>query len=100
MLVVCSDRGAEHEYRDRLGTIGVDVQTAGVTFLTGAGTEPQQWWNSVHEYARRAGHDLVVVDHASGVLDGDELEKSPWRELWTQRLSKFDLPWCWWLFGA
>ena len=92
VLVVCSDRGAEHEYRDRLGAIGVDVQTAGVTFLTGVGTEPQQWWNSVHEYARRAGHDLVVVDHASGVLDGDELEKAPWRELWTQRLAPFNLP--------
>ncbi|WP_165765353.1 AAA family ATPase [Corynebacterium hadale] len=92
VLVVCSDRGAEHEYRDRLGTIGVDVQTAGVTFLTGVGTEPQQWWNSVHEYARRAGVDLVVVDHASGVLDGDELEKAPWRELWTQRLAPFNLP--------
>lgn len=92
VLVVCSDRGAEHEYRDRLGKIGVDVQTAGVTFLTGVGTESQQWWDTVHGYSRRAGHDLVVVDHASGVLDGDELEKAPWRELWTQRLAPFDLP--------
>lgn len=54
-----------------------------------------------HQQGDYSAHQTVTdVDHASGVLDGDELEKAPWRELWTQRLSKFDLPWCWWLFGA
>lgn len=89
VLVLCSDRGAEHEYTERFDALECNPD---VEFLTGVGVQPQQWWNSVHEYARRAGVDLVVVDHASGVLDGDELEKGPWRELWTQRLAPFNLP--------
>lgn len=89
VLVLCSDRGAEHEYTERFDALECNPD---VDFLTGVGVNPQQWWSSVHEYTRRAGVDLVVVDHASGVLDGDELEKTPWRELWTQRLAPFNLP--------
>lgn len=92
VLVLCSDRGAEQEYRERLDTLGIDTNTGEVEFLRGVGIESPEWWNDVHEFARRAGHDLVVVDHASGVIDGNELEREPWAQLWQQRLSKFDLP--------
>ena len=92
VLVLCSDRGAEQEYRERLDTLGIDTNTGDIEFLRGVGIESPEWWNEVHEFARRAGHDLVVVDHASGVIDGNELEREPWAELWQQRLSKFDLP--------
>lgn len=92
VLVLCSDRGAEQEYRERLDMLGIDTNTGDIEFLRGVGIESPEWWNEVHEFARRAGHDLVVVDHASGVIDGNELEREPWAELWQQRLSKFDLP--------
>lgn len=89
VLVLCSDAGAELEYRERLGALEA---RADVDFLTGVGIKPQAWWNTVHEYSRRAGHGLVVIDHASGVLDGDEMEKPPWKQLWQERVAPFGLP--------
>lgn len=89
VLVLCSDTGAELEYKERLDALDA---RADVDFLTGVGIRSQAWWNTVHQYARRAGHGLVVIDHASGVLDGDEMEKPPWKQLWQERVAPFGIP--------
>lgn len=92
VLVLCSDRGAEREYRERLEALGMDTATDSVVFLPGVGVEPQQRWNDIHDFAHVGKFDLVVVDHATGVIDGDEREREPWVQLWQERLNRFDLP--------
>lgn len=89
VLVLCSDRGAKEEYAERFKALGVSPD---VYFFPGVSNKPQAWWDSMHELARRDSAGLVVIDHASGVLDGDELAKEPWRELWTQRVEPFGCP--------
>lgn len=89
VLVLCSDRGAEQEFAERFKALGVSPD---VYFFPGVSNKPQAWWDSMHELARRDSAGLVVIDHASGVLDGDELAKEPWRELWTQRVEPFGCP--------
>lgn len=89
-LVLCADADAEKEYRDRLGNYGVTEGAA--VFVPDAGVQDELGWHLIHRLATTGGFDYVVVDHATGVLDGDEKEREPWRRFWQEQANPFGLP--------
>lgn len=87
-LVVCADAAAEAEYKGRLVNLG--VTDSAVEFLTNADVETP--WGLLHLAVQLGNFDYVVIDHATGVLAGDEKEREPWRRFWQEAVAPFNLP--------
>ncbi|OFR68224.1 AAA family ATPase [Corynebacterium sp. HMSC078H07] len=89
-LVVCADANGELEYKERLDQLGI---TSGVKYFACNGEVPDSdTWMLLQEYARAEGVGLVVIDHATGTLDGNEIERLPWLKFWQESVAGFELP--------
>lgn len=89
VLLVCVDRNAELEYKERLTNLGVG---SNVWVLPGAGSPDTMTWIMIQSFAKDMGIGLVVIDHATGVIVGDEKERLPWVEFYQNAVEPFRLP--------
>lgn len=90
VLILCSDAGAVSEYQHRLTSMGVR-NAQDVVFVPVATGINAQLWEDLTELASVSGFCLVVLDHATGVLEGDVNAREPWRDLW-QHLIRLGTP--------
>ncbi|MGV0426998.1 AAA family ATPase [Corynebacterium pyruviciproducens] len=90
VLILCSDAGAELEYRDRLGKLKVDLSK--VCVVPGVGVEDTDQWFLYGALAGEISAGLVIIDHATGMLDGDPNDREPWRELYQDKIGRFLCP--------
>lgn len=88
-LIICADRGAELEYKERLSHLGIEEN---IKLMPGAGVMEQTTWDLLHYYAATNNIGVVVIDHATGTIDGDEKERLPWVQFWKERVEPFNLP--------
>lgn len=89
VLLVCVDRNAELEYKERLTNLGVG---SNVWVLPGAGSPDAMTWYMIQSFAKDMGIGLVVIDHATGVIVGDEKERLPWVDFYQNAVEPFNLP--------
>lgn len=90
VLILCSDAGAVSEYQHRLTSMGVRNAQDVVLVPVATGINAQLW-EDLTELASVSGFCLVVLDHATGVLEGDVNAREPWRDLW-QHLIRLGTP--------
>lgn len=90
VLILCSDAGAVSEYQHRLTSMGVR-NTEDVVLVPVAAGIPESKWEDLTELVGVSGFCLVVLDHATGVLEGDVNAREPWRDLW-QHLIRLGTP--------
>lgn len=81
VLILCSDAGAVSEYQHRLTKMGVRNAEDVVLVPVATGISAQRW-EDLSELAGVSGFCLVVLDHATGVLEGDVNTREPWQDLW------------------
>jgi len=85
-LVLTSDSGSDKEYQERISRHDIDEDRIYVRHVGNTVTDAD--WADLYAGAEAAEVGLVVLDHASGVLEGDINLHEPWRDLWN-RLEKF-----------
>lgn len=85
-LVLTTDSGSNKEYQERISRHNIDEDRIYVRYVGNTVTDAD--WEDLYTGAEAAEVGLVVLDHASGVLEGDINLREPWRDLWN-RLEKF-----------
>lgn len=85
-LVLTTDSGSDKEYRERISRHGIAEDKVYIRQV--GNTVSDEDWADLYSGAEAAEVGLVVLDHASGVLEGDINLREPWRDLWN-RLEKF-----------
>lgn len=88
-LVICSDAKAEFEYKQRLHNINA---TGAVEYMADAGVITPGQWEMITEAVRYIGYDYVIVDHATGVVDGDVIAREPWQRFWQDHVRSLNVP--------
>ena len=88
-LVICSDTKSEYEYSQRLKNIGA---TGAVEYMPDAGIIDSNTWEKVASFVKAAGFDYVIIDHATGVVDGDAISREPWQKFWQNAVGSLGLP--------
>ena len=88
-LVICSDAKAEFEYKQRLHNINA---TGAVEYMADAGVITPGQWEMITEAVRYIGYDYVIIDHATGVVDGDVIAREPWQRFWQDHVRSLDVP--------
>lgn len=88
-LVICSDAKAEFEYKQRLHNINA---TGAVEYMADAGVITPGQWEMITEAVRYIGYDYVIIDHATGVVDGDVIAREPWQKFWQDHVRSLDVP--------
>lgn len=89
VLIVVTDAGSDLEYKLRLDTLGVDTDR--VDIKTVSGELDADDWNSLARGVAFSGYGLVVVDHATALVDGDMNQREGWRDLFL-RLHDLEVP--------
>lgn len=46
----------------------------------------------ITEAVRYIGYDYVIVDHATGVVDGDVIAREPWQKFWQEHVRSLNVP--------
>ena len=88
-LVICSDAKAEFEYKQRLHNINA---TGAVEYMANAGVIGPEQWGLIVEAVRYIGYDYVIIDHATGVVDGDVIAREPWQKFWQDHVRSLNVP--------
>lgn len=88
-LIICSDAKAEFEYKQRLHNINA---TGAVEYMADAGVITPGQWGMITEAVRYIGYDYVIVDHATGVVDGDVIAREPWQKFWQDHVRSLNVP--------
>ena len=88
-LVICSDAKAEFEYKQRLHNIDA---TGAVEYMADAGVISPEQWGLIVEAVRYIGYDYVIIDHATGVVDGDVIAREPWQRFWQDHVRSLNVP--------
>ncbi|MDK8676457.1 AAA family ATPase [Corynebacterium tuberculostearicum] len=88
-LVICSDAKAEFEYKQRLHNINA---TGAVEYMADAGVISPEQWGLIVEAVRYIGYDYVIIDHATGVVDGDVIAREPWQRFWQDHVRSLNVP--------
>lgn len=88
-LVICSDAKAEFEYKQRLHNIDA---TGAVEYMADAGVITPGQWEMITEAVRYIGYDYVIIDHATGVVDGDVIAREPWQKFWQDHVRSLNVP--------
>jgi len=88
-LVICSDAKAEFEYKQRLHNINA---TGAVEYMADAGVISPDQWGLIVEAVRYIGYDYVIIDHATGVVDGDVIAREPWQKFWQDHVRSLNVP--------
>lgn len=98
VLILASDAGARIEYRERLDKIGVPVDKVGIIERVNAEDvarlSDEEGWvgGSLMDAMHLGGEGLVVLDHATGVIEGDINNREPWMELWRGLIEPLNVP--------
>ena len=88
-LVICSDTKSEYEYSQRLKNIGA---SGAVEYMPDAGIIDSDTWEMVASFVKAAEFDYVIIDHATGVVDGDAISREPWQKFWQNAVGSLGLP--------
>ena len=88
-LVICSDAKAEFEYKQRLHNIDA---TGAVEYMADAGVISPEQWGLIVEAVRYIGYDYVIIDNATGVVDGDVIAREPWQRFWQDHVRSLNVP--------
>ena len=46
----------------------------------------------ITEAVRYIGYDYVIIDHATGVVDGDVIVREPWQRFWQDHVRSLNVP--------
>ncbi|QFQ02293.1 hypothetical protein CUROG_04590 [Corynebacterium urogenitale] len=87
VYILTTDAGSELEYQERLTALGVSPELVFVQPLHGELTPAR--WEALRDSVVGVKADVVVLDHATGVIQGDINLREPWLELWRE-LHKFE----------
>lgn len=86
-LMAVSDYGAREEYKDRFTDLGIDSRGVDIAQISAA--PGADYWHRLRALVKARGYDVLVVDHATGVVRGDINKREPWLEFWQEHLGGF-----------
>lgn len=92
VVIVTTDAGDQHAYRDRLKDLGVADDDRVLLVPVGIAPEPEQL-AQVADLFVNGDYGFAVFDHATGLMSDDEniIAREPWVSLW-RLLDSLDAP--------
>ena len=60
--------------------------------MADAGVISPEQWGLIVEAVRYIGYDYVIIDHATGVVDGDVIAREPWQRFWQDHVRSLNVP--------
>ncbi|WP_339002008.1 AAA family ATPase [Corynebacterium pseudodiphtheriticum] len=92
VVIVATDAGDQHAYRDRLKDLGVADDDRVLLVPVGIAPEPEQL-AQVADLFVNGDYGFAVFDHATGLMSDDEniIAREPWVSLW-RLLDSLDAP--------
>lgn len=92
VVIVTTDAGDQHAYRDRLKDLGVADDDRVVLVPVGIAPEPERL-AEVADLFVNGDYGFAVFDHATGLMSDDEniIAREPWVNLW-RLLDSLDAP--------
>ena len=89
VLILTTDVGSDLEYKKRLDALGTDPERVYIRKLDTAASEVP--WEDIADGAFIAGVGLVVVDHATALVEGEINYREGWVRLY-KHLARFNAP--------
>ncbi|MDK7237074.1 AAA family ATPase [Corynebacterium amycolatum] len=89
VLILTTDAGSDLEYKMRLDALGTDPERVYIRKLDTATSEVP--WEDIAGDANTIGFGLVVVDHATALVEGEINYREGWVRLY-EHLARFNAP--------
>lgn len=80
VLVIATDGGSRDEYQQRLSDLDSDASRIHLMQVNGGLSA--ETWTDLYAYAEDEDIGLVVLDHATDVVEGDINHREGWRDIW------------------